>query len=500
MKENFDIGLVCMMNYNLGNNLTNYALYCYLKDKGYRVGLIDIPYEGIYFKRIREKGPTLFFGEKPYADNEILLANDKWELYEKAENYHAYIVGSDQLWRDDFVANTDYFTMLNWVPTYKYKFSYATSIGKNSYNIKERDDYYTGFLLSRFNQISVRESSAKMLLWEKWKINSELVMDPVFMCDVSHYDELARRGMQRILTERYTAMYFLDVTKTKEAAGLKVANLATNGKYMAMTEIIYDKVSSDEIVYTVQPYVEEWIAMIRNSEFVITDSFHGMCLAIIYKKPFLVFFNKDNERGYSRFKDLLLTLNLSNRLIDDFEKIDIDEKSYYQIDYNEVYKIIDNIKSESMKWLNMVLHEMDSYEGRDDTYTCYLRSEYLRHNEEEKRARIFIAQAKKLRCISLKTELNEPQIVGWGAGNYFYKKADELVKKCNMKYVCDRNPDLWGKELVEGVKCISPQDLFQMDNVLVIIIAENIFFIEEIKKELHYMGIDRFECVDDFLM
>ena len=50
------------------------------------------------------------------------------------------------------------------------------------------------------------------------------------------------------------------------------------------------------------------LAHIKNCEFVMTDSFHGVCFAIIFNKPFAVYINKD--RGASRFYSLLKLLHL----------------------------------------------------------------------------------------------------------------------------------------------------------------------------------------------
>lgn len=501
MINHYDIGMVCMMNYNIGNNLTNYALYCYMKAKGYHVKLIPMPYDLGVTKYYEKKGTPLYFQKIPYEKQDILRAADKWELYAQAENCGAYMTASDQLWRDYFVKQTDYFAMLDWVPSYKYKFSYATSVGTDVYRQKENEEYHSGFLLNRFNKISVREQSAKALLMDKWQIDVQVVTDPVFLCDISYYDILAQRGMKRLVKDTYTAMYFLDASKIKETAGLEIAQNITGGRYMAMTEIVYRKMQSDCIEYTLQPYVEEWLAMIKNSDFVVTDSFHGMCFAILYQKPFCVIFDKKSVRGYARFTDLLGALGLEDRLLDVDEKLNLDDEKMYTLDYSRVNKILGQLKRESEDWLASVFAEMKNYRGKDDAYGCYLYSEYLRQKNEKKQQALFTAQSDKVRELSLKQSggtLEHTEIVGWGIGNCFRKNKDKIMDKCAMKYICDSNPDNWGKEIIAGVECISPQELYKMDKTFVIIIAENIAIIEEIEKELQYMGITDYISIDEW--
>ena len=501
MVDTYDIGIVCMMNYNIGNNLTNYALYSYLRDKGYKVGMIDMPYGLLVSKQYEGKGPSFCFLKKPYCDREIIKAKDKWELYSKSDVCNAYMVASDQLWRDNFVLDTDYYAMLDWVPSYKYKFSYGTSIGTDVYEAEEREIYHAGYLLGRFAKISVREQSAVKLIKDKWGLDSTIVLDPVFMCDRAHYDELASYGEKRISKEKYTAMYFLDVSEEKELAGKAVAEHITNGKYMAVTELIHTEVHSDVINYTLQPHVEEWLAMIKNSEFVITDSFHGMCFAIIYQKPFCVIFDKESIRGYARFADMLSILGLQDRIICDASAFNAEDKKLYRIDYTEVCETLGKMKKMSTEWLNDALNDMKLYQGKDDAYGCYLRAEYQRIQSERRHRELFAAQTEKLRELSIAQNKNSRNtiIVGWGLGNCFKKYINRILKYCDMKYVCDNNSDMWGKEVAPGVTCISPSELFKFDDVFVVIMIERMSTIGEIIMELDDMGISKYECVNEWI-
>ncbi|MGN0380224.1 MAG: polysaccharide pyruvyl transferase family protein [Butyrivibrio sp.] len=501
MVDTYDIGIVCMMNYNIGNNLTNYALYSYLRDKGYKVAMIDMPYGLPVSKQYEGRGPLFCFLKSPYRDKDIIKAEDKWELYNKSDMCNAYMVASDQLWRDYFVRDTDYYFMLDWVPSYKYKFSYGTSIGTDIYDAEEKEIFHAGYLMGRFNKISVREQSAQKLIMDKWGMDSVLVLDPVFMCNRIHYDELASYGGERTPKGRYTAMYFLDASEQKETIGKSVAEHLTNGMYMSTTEIIYTEAQSDIIDYTIQPHVEEWLAMIKNSDFVITDSFHGMCFAIIYQKPFYVVFNKDSIRGYARFVDLLSILGLEDRLISDVSTFNVNEAELYSIDYDKVNEILDEMKNRSRKWFDNTLNDMKSYHGKDDAYGCYLHTEYQRVLNEKKYRKLFAAQSEKLREVSLSQDKNSLKtiVVGWGTGNCFKENVNRVLSYCDMKYVCDNNSEMWGSEVAPGVVCISPVELFKMDDVFVVIMVERLSTIKEIESELDNMGIKKHECVKSWL-
>ena len=77
MKDNitYDIGLACVINLNIGNNLTNYALYQYLSDLGYHILLIaNSLNENLYFPNIEDTRIGLFI-DMPYKNEDIMFVH-----------------------------------------------------------------------------------------------------------------------------------------------------------------------------------------------------------------------------------------------------------------------------------------------------------------------------------------------------------------------------------------------------------------------------------------
>lgn len=56
---------------------------------------------------------------------------------------------------------------------------------------------------------------------------------------------------------------------------------------------------------------------------------------------------------------------------------------------------------------------------------------------------------------------HEYEVCVWGAGFLGTQKGLELLYKreISVNYYCDNNQELWGKEVINGVKCISPIEL-----------------------------------------
>lgn len=91
------------------------------------------------------------------------------------------------------------------------------------------------------------------------------------------------------------------------------------------------------------------------------------------------------------------------------------------------------------------------------------------------------------------------EIVCFGAGNCMENNIEKILGIYDLKYVCDNDPDKWGKELEHGVKCISPDELSKMKNVLVIILIYARPVADDIACQLKNMGIKNYEFVENWL-
>ena len=116
----------------------------------------------------------------------------------------------------------------------------------------------------------------------------------------------------------------------------------------------HDDYWSEEINLHKEAFCEDWLKNIITSEFVITDSFHGMCFSIIFHKPFIAVINE--ERGGTRFRELTSKLGLSDRIVTaDVEQEKIKAICDQEIDYKKIDSIIEMEKERSLNWLKRAL-------------------------------------------------------------------------------------------------------------------------------------------------
>lgn len=85
------------------------------------------------------------------------------------------------------------------------------------------------------------------------------------------------------------------------------------------------------------------------------------------------------------------------------------------------------------------------------------------------------------------------EVVLWGAGFCLSKNYEVVKKYVQVKYVCDNNSELWGKEILPEVFCISPEELKEKKDVFVIIMLENWKTAFSIGSQLKRLGIASYD-------
>lgn len=271
----------------------------------------------------------------------------------KADDFDAIVVGSDQIWRRPY--NT-------WFPGVENAFlafakewnikrvSYAASFGTDDWEYNEEQTANCSELAKLFDAISVREVSAIDVCKRHLGVEAVHMVDPTMLLNSDDYKELFKDYDSQASADTLMC-YVLD--KCEETDNI-IAEIAKNRN---LTPYFTNSRTEDEtapLEERVQPPVEEWLKSFNDAEFIITDSFHACVFSILFKKPFMVYGNK--ERGYARFSSLLSTFGLEERLITShkelIEKIDLLNTP---INYDKVYEVLNNKRKDGYSFLENVL-------------------------------------------------------------------------------------------------------------------------------------------------
>lgn len=295
------------------------------------------------------------------------VCHDDGQLRETVDRADAVIIGSDIIWSYDVCTRetgTHYY--LDYVPQGKKKLSYATSFGY-SYSGPFGEDMKTcARYLSAFDGISVNNYHSLDILHERFGLDGEIVLEPLFLCDPQHFRDAAAQApcIQDENASSFIFNYIKYGTKRKRQLVLRGNDILTPKHFSPMRNFInINEFPESKAMLGLDTAfhitVEDWLYYLINSEFVITDDYYGICFAIIFHKPF-IFIESVNYEGIGNVHALLSSLNLDERIVnteDDFKK-----KEYLfrmPVRYQKVDRILAIMKQQSLAWLNGKLNDND---------------------------------------------------------------------------------------------------------------------------------------------
>ena len=343
------IGIVTFWwsNDNYGQLLQCYALQKYLRNLGNEVFLIRYKYPGdvkknpFWIQCLKIFNP--FFVVRylmhkrnvAYVKNEQSINNRHFNdfrskyIVQSKKNYPSYsdlkntppdadvyIVGSDQVWNywhvkpKLFVNQTHVYFLDFGNPDIK-RLSYAASWGVTK--LPKAYKIYVSKMLQRFDYISVREESGLDLCRQCGRDDAEWVCDPTLLLNAEVYRSIYKENEIRRCEKKYILLYMLSnecnfniqhVYDFAASKGLEVVYVTGNG--------VMNKRSK---FYATIP---EWLYLIDNAEYVITNSFHCAIFSTIFNKQFGIVKLKGKISSMNiRFDSLFELCGTGNRYLSD---------------------------------------------------------------------------------------------------------------------------------------------------------------------------------------
>lgn len=259
--------------------------------------------------------------------------------------YDAIVVGSDQVWSSQYVPTM----FLDFIKDNKTKkIAYAASFGKDYWTYNDHTTETCSLLAKEFTSISVREDSAVSLCKNYLGVSAIHVLDPTLLLDGEIYSSLINEEKR---VKPYLMTYVLDVNTQKEKIINRVSQFLQISEYTIRENKKTWNFFGDNSNLVVKP-IESWLQGIRDSEFVVTDSFHGVAFSIIFNKQFIAIGNR--KRGLARFQSILKQFNLLDRLVDENTDIDYYLKNLKDIDYDKVNKQKKLLQEQSIQFLKNI--------------------------------------------------------------------------------------------------------------------------------------------------
>ena len=354
---------------NYGELLQAYATKTYLESLGHEVSFVDYwpKYHSEYFKvfslkafmrsslknKLVKLNRLLLMGRALYQRKRTMQAFmfNQLELpehpkYEDCglvteESYDAVIYGSDQIWRKQNLGGVgfdDWYFGSDNVRADK-KIVYAGSMGK--IDTDAQDDSYIRTKMSNFYRISVREKDLQDYL-TKLNVSSIQVADPVFLLSRQDWDKLV---IPQCKKGKYILFYNLLNTQESIAFAKQLSRKSDLPIYEITKKT---SVFSSKSHLINNASIGEFLGLLKDAEYVVSNSFHGVAFSIIYEKQF---YAVGMEGKANRVVSLLESVGIADRYIHSQR----DGLSASEIDYEKTKTLLKSIIEQSKDYLSRAL-------------------------------------------------------------------------------------------------------------------------------------------------
>lgn len=357
---------------NYGSVLQAYATQYILEKLGYEVEFIDYYPERLHMvgmlRRIKNKNEKFkknifirniariiifpsyikrFYVFKKFVKEHIKLTRKTYVTEEDLEmdipEADVYCTGSDQVWNVGWNEKIDYPFFLKFVPSNKKCIAYSASFGKSKLEDWEKEE--TKKLLQKYSSLAMREKSGVEILEKLGIENGVQVLDPTLLLDKNDWNSLIS---EKYKGKKYIFVYNINHNKKLDDYAVKFAKQ----KKMPIIYVSYnyhDCFKHGKLKCNTK--VENFLSLISNAEYVLTDSFHCTAFSINFNKQLLVAYP---EKFSTRLASIVELTGLQNRVIDDYNNFNICDRP---INFNYANKVLKQERKKSLDYLKYAIEK-----------------------------------------------------------------------------------------------------------------------------------------------
>lgn len=363
---------------NYGNRLQNYALQETIRSMGVEVETIRrktfrdksginriFEKAKIIIKRCFGKNYNYYYEQRrkifqdfnnKYVSFSTEIIGNNIAPNNLSNKYDYFVCGSDQVWNARIpIVKEDLNNYLAMFANKEKRIAYAASFGTN--DIPEEDRMLFRKQLNQFKVIGLREEAGMDIVRDlTGRTDAKVVLDPTMLLSSEQWNNIIQKPDFVKENVPYIVTYFLGGRSSKISQYIK--NLANKSEcivYNLENEFKADNIDELE-VYKAGP--QEFVWLIKNAEYVLTDSFHATVFSILFHKKFCVFERKECEQGNNMNSRITTLLGYFG--LEDWSD-NIDNPTNIPMEYNGEYvdSVIRYKKQESVRFLKNALAIID---------------------------------------------------------------------------------------------------------------------------------------------
>lgn len=219
-----------------------------------------------------------------------------------------YVTGSDQVWNSDY-NGVDRGFYLDFIPDEANRIAFVASFGKDELDDLEKDEITS--YLKKYKALSVREDSAVKIIKALGIDNVVQLIDPTLQLPK---DDWLKIASNRLVKEPYLVLMLL---YNEDNHATEYARMIANKKGLKLVKLSWEmrKPALIDKLFTHRT-PEDFLSLIANADFVVTNSFHGLAFSINFSRQFIIVPRKEYN---SRIVSLLKLTGLESRLVQSTE-------------------------------------------------------------------------------------------------------------------------------------------------------------------------------------
>lgn len=356
---------------NFGSVLQAFALYKYLEKQGYDAEIIQYEPEGhrtrkeffgvpqtslirkiVYLMASFPMRTKLHFIYKRFRKKHLKMSDDiyfsKHDFIKKNCKYDIYVTGSDQVWNSRYNAlndNIGYAYYFDFTKDEEKRIGYSVSFGEESLDSSKNP--MISKLVTRYSNIGVREKSGLAKLKSLGFENAVHTIDPTLLLTKNDWSELFEETK---IKKPYLLVY--DPQRADSEKFKKYALYIAKKYNLKIIKISKEYIKPSWVDVALYPSVNQWLTLINNAEYVLTNSFHGIAFCVNFQKEFCSISANSANNRVTEFLDFL---GLNDRFISTEEECE--KVASQKINYCDVSERILRLRSESCEYLKKSIGE-----------------------------------------------------------------------------------------------------------------------------------------------
>ena len=285
-----------------------------------------------------------------FKKNYLKLSKDIYKSEEDFSGYtpdsDIYCTGSDQVWNSSLIQGIETPFYLSFLPQGVRKISFAASFGKE--RLSDEDVERTKGYIEQYECISVREDSGVKILKEQFGYPGAVqIIDPTLTLPPGFWRKHSAENKQK---KPYILVYCLNkntefenyIKALSQKIKIRLVRLCTR----------YDQLFWQGKSLII-PDVFEFITLIDNADYVVTDSFHATTFSMaLNTEPICAFLG--NYSG--RLSSFLRVVESEQRQIKDFHDFDVINRP---VDFSRVNSILERERKKASEFLKNIINKTE---------------------------------------------------------------------------------------------------------------------------------------------